>query len=77
MIESIGYLGLVFIVIGWIISYKTIPDIKLSTFYGIGSLLLMIYSYLNNEQIFFILNGIAFILALINILRYLNHSIIE
>jgi hypothetical protein len=43
----------------------------------VGSLLLMIYSYLNNEQIFFILNGIAFILALINILRYLNHSIIE
>lgn len=73
MMENIGYLGLVFIVLGWIISYKSIPDIKLSTFYGIGSLLLTIYSYLNNEQVFLILNGASFALALINVIRHLNH----
>ncbi len=74
MMENVGYLGLVFILIGWIVSYKIVPDIKLSIFYGIGSLLLTLYSYLNNEQIFFILNGTAFIVALINIIRYIKNS---
>jgi len=77
MMESIGYFGLAFIILGWIVSYKAIPDIKLSAFYAIGSLLLTIYSYLNNEQIFLILNGASFLLAIINIIRYLNHLTIK
>jgi hypothetical protein len=56
LVELIGITGMLLIVIGWIISIPDIPPLKLSILYMLGSTLLIIYSYLVNDPLFFVLN---------------------
>ena len=66
----LGLTGLILITVGWGISFDKIPSWRLSTFYGVGSTLLSIYSYLRGDPIFLTLNLVASILAFINLYRY-------
>ncbi len=56
IVELIGITGMLLIVIGWIISIPDIPPLKLSILYMLGSGLLVVYSYLVNDVLFFVLN---------------------
>ncbi|MET1102120.1 MAG: hypothetical protein ABWW69_06585 [Pyrodictiaceae archaeon] len=68
----IGVAGMLFIAAGWGLAIKDIPPLKLSILYTIGSMLLTIYSIMINDPVFFALNLLATILALINIARALT-----
>ncbi len=82
-LDFLGFTGLIFILIAWL--PETIKNIRNSAvnsrwgfliLYTIGSFLLTIYSLLLNNLVFSILNGLAVILAAINIffkLRF-NHN---
>ncbi|RLE60176.1 MAG: hypothetical protein DRJ35_03955 [Thermoprotei archaeon] len=72
MLESLGLMGMIFILLGWIISFKTIPDPKLSTLYGLGSFLLTIHAYLLGDMVFIVLNALATIISVVNIIRWFS-----
>jgi len=65
----IGLTGMVFIVIGWIVSLPAIPPLRLSLLYGTGSFFLTLYSLLLGDPVFLFLNSAATILAFINAYR--------
>ena len=69
---AIGITGMLFIVAGWAISITSLPPLRLSTLYFIGSLLLTVYAILQHDPVFTILNAAAALLALINIIRTLK-----
>lgn len=69
---AIGIAGMVFIIAGWATSLSTVPPLRLSTLYLIGSILLTVYAVLLNDIVFTVLNALASILALANIARALK-----
>lgn len=70
MLESLGLVGMLLILLGWVASFKTIPDPKLSTLYGLGSFLLTLHAYLLGDAIFIALNALATIISVVNIIRW-------
>jgi len=75
MSNIFGLAGLVLILIGWI--YETAVALKtrkvplplgFAVLYGAGSLLLTIHSWILNDLVFIILNLVATLIAIINIL---------
>ncbi len=69
----IGLTGLCFIVLGWLVSLRAPPvPLRLSILYGIGSILLAIYSLLIPDYIFFTLNISAFLLSIFNAIRAIS-----
>ena len=70
----IGLTGMCLIILGWIISIKTIPPLRLSLLYGIGSLLLAIYAYSLSDVLFLLLNSMATTLSFINVIRALKEA---
>lgn len=73
-LDFLGFIGLIFILVAWL--PETIRNIRDSAvnsrwgfliLYTMGSFLLTIYSLLLNNLVFSILNGLAVILAAINI----------
>ena len=70
----VGVTGLSLIVIGWGLAFDVVPSWRLSAFYGVGSVLLSMYSYLRGDPIFLILNLAASILAFINLYRYIHKA---
>ena len=75
VIELIGIAGLMLIVVGWVISIPDIPPFKLSVLYMLGSGLLVVYSYLVNDILFFVLNIGASSISGYNALRAYNRKI--
>ena len=71
---NIGLAGMILILAGWVISFKTIPDIKLSLLYGIGSFLLTIHAYILGDIVFIVLNALATIISVVNVFRWLRKS---
>ncbi len=69
---ALGITGMLFIVAGWAISITSLPPLRLSTLYFIGSLLLTVYAVLQNDPVFTALNAAATLLALVNIIRTLK-----
>ncbi len=65
----IGILGLVFIAVGWTLTLGDVPPLKLTIPYLLGSTLLTVYSALNWNTIFLVLNGASTILSAINLIR--------
>lgn len=66
----IGLLGLLLIVIAWAASLTSPPPpLRLTVLYLLGSLLLTLYSILIGDPIFTVLNSMATVLALINVVR--------
>lgn len=65
----IGVLGLIFIALGWAISIKDIPPIKLTLPYLLGSVLLTVYSILEWNLVFIVLNAASALLSGINMIR--------
>ena len=68
----VGVLGMCLIVLGWIISIKTVPPLRLSLLYGIGSILLAAYAYSLSDMLFLSLNSMAATLSFINVIRALK-----
>jgi len=71
---AIGITGMLFIITGWAISITSLPPLRLSTLYFVGSLLLTIYAILQQDPVFTALNSAATLLAFINIIRTLKSS---
>jgi len=69
---ALGITGMLFIVAGWAISITSLPPLRLSTLYFVGSLMLTIYALLQHDPIFTTLNAAAALLALANIIRTLK-----
>lgn len=69
---TLGIIGMLFIVAGWAVSITSLPPLRLSTLYFIGSLLLTVYAVLQRDPIFTALNAAATALALVNIIRTLK-----
>jgi hypothetical protein len=65
----IGIMGLAAISIGWALALRDVPPLKLTVPYLIGSALLTIYSVLDWNSVFVILNGIATALSTMNLVR--------
>ncbi len=65
----VGILGLVFIAVGWALALGDVPPLRLVIPYLMGSALLTVYSILNWNAIFLVLNGAATILSAINLVR--------
>ncbi len=71
----IGVTGMAFIVAGWALALTSVPPLRLSLLYGIGSFLLTIYSIVQGDLIFTALNSLATLLAVINIVRALKRKL--
>lgn len=69
MAYVIGVLGLIFIALGWALSIKDVPPLKLTMPYLLGSALLTVYSILNWNIVFIVLNAAATVLSSINMAR--------
>ncbi|MCE4606567.1 MAG: hypothetical protein F7B59_04450 [Desulfurococcales archaeon] len=72
LVELIGITGMLLIVLGWIISIPDIPPLKLSVLYMLGSIFLVVYSYLVNDILFLVLNIGASTVSGYNALRALQ-----
>ncbi|WP_069806385.1 hypothetical protein [Vulcanisaeta thermophila] len=70
----VGVMGLVFIVVGWAMSIGDVPPLKLTLPYLVGSALLTVYSVLDWNIIFIILNGLATALSGVNMVRGITKS---
>ena len=68
-VTIVGILGLLFIAVGWVLALGDVPPLRLTIPYLIGSALLTVYSALNWNLVFLILNGAATILSAINLVR--------
>ena len=65
----VGILGLLFIAVGWVLALGDVPPLRLTIPYLIGSALLTVYSALNWNLVFLVLNGAATVLSAINLIR--------
>ncbi len=72
IVLAIGITGMAFIVAGWALAITTVPPLRLSILYGIGSLLLTVYSILLGDPVFTALNTMATLLACVNAVRALS-----
>lgn len=70
----VGLAGMLLIVIAWIVSFKNIPPLSLSILYGVGSALLTLHAYMIGDTIFMLLNLIATLISLVNIIRAVRHN---
>ena len=70
----IGLVGMVLIIIAWIVSFKNIPPLSLSILYGAGSALLTLHAYMIGDNIFMLLNLIATLISLVNIVRAVRRN---
>ncbi len=68
----LGLVGMVLIILGWLASFRTIPDVKLSLLYASGSILLSLYALSLGDLVFTILNIAATIIAVVNIFRWVR-----
>lgn len=66
---TVGILGLAFIALGWALSIRDIPPLKLTIPYLLGSALLTVYSVLDWNLVFIVLNAAATVLSGINMVR--------
>ena len=70
MAEILGIAGAALIVVAWAVALRMPPPpVGLSGLYAVGSLLLTLYAIKRGDPIFTLLNGLAFILAVVNVLR--------
>lgn len=65
----IGVAGLIAIAVGWVLALGDVPPLRLTIPYLIGSALLTIYSLINWNLVFLILNGAATALSAMNLVR--------
>ncbi|MCI4408630.1 MAG: hypothetical protein JHC26_06035 [Thermofilum sp.] len=68
----LGIIGMVLIVSAWIVSIDSVPSMRLSLLYGLGSLFLAIHSYIIGDAVFLILNVLSFAISVFNIYRGLR-----
>jgi len=69
--EFVGVTGMVLIVLGWMLALRgTPPPPSLSGLYAAGSMLLTIYAIMIQDAIFTILNFLAFIFSVMNLVRF-------
>jgi MtN3 and saliva related transmembrane protein len=68
----LGIIGMVLIVSAWIVSIDSVPSMRLSILYGLGSLFLAIHSYIIGDAVFLILNVLSFAISVFNIYRGLR-----
>ncbi|AGT34588.1 MULTISPECIES: hypothetical protein [Thermofilum] len=68
----LGIIGMVLIVSAWIVSIDSVPSLRLSILYGLGSLFLAIHSYIIGDAVFLILNVLSFAISVFNIYRGLR-----
>ncbi|BDR93258.1 hypothetical protein [Vulcanisaeta souniana] len=68
-VTIIGILGLISIVVGWVLALGDVPPLRLTIPYLLGSTLLTIYSVLNWDVVFIVLNGAATLLSTMNLVR--------
>lgn len=68
----LGIIGMVLIVSAWIVSIDSVPSMRLSLLYGLGSLFLAIHSYIIGDAVFLILNVLSFAISVFNIYRGLH-----
>ncbi len=84
MRELIGVVGSLLLIAGWAIAtletvkkkHSAVP-FELSCGYFAGSVLLLVYSFMLNDVIFFLLNLASIIVALINLYYFLKKTKIE
>ncbi len=68
----VGVLGLILIVLGWVLGYKQVPNLRLASLYFLGSFFLAIHTFFVGEYLSFTLNAILTVLGLINLYRSLR-----
>ncbi len=68
-ITMVGAVGLILIIMGWIVSIRSIPPISLSGLYALGSFFLLLYSYFINDWLFLALNFGAVLISGIQFFR--------
>ena len=68
----LGIIGMVLIVSAWVISINSVPSLRLSILYVLGSLFLTIHSYIIGDAVFLILNALSFAISVFNIYRGLR-----
>lgn len=68
----LGIIGMVLIVSAWIVSIDSVPSMRLSLLYGLGSLFLAIHSYIIGDAVFLTLNALSFAISVFNIYRGLR-----
>jgi len=65
----VGVLGLILIILGWVLDYKHVPNLRLALLYFMGSLFLAIHTLAVMEYVSFTLNTILTVLSLVNLYR--------
>jgi len=65
----IGVAGLFFIILGWVVSINSVPPVRLSGLYALGSLFLTLYAYLIDDILFLFLNLGAFAISSFQFVR--------
>ena len=71
-VTLVGVAGLLFIILGWLVSIRTVPPVRLSGLYALGSLFLIFYSYLIDDPLFLVLNIGAFLVSFAQFYRGLR-----
>ncbi len=71
---AIGVTGMILILLGWIISFKSIPPPILSGLYSLGSFVLAVYSILIKDVIFTTLNILAMLFSGVQFYRGLRRK---
>ena len=70
----VGALGLILILLGWVLGYKQIPNLRFALLYFMGSFLLAIHTFAVKEYVSFTLNAILTVLSLINLYRSIREA---
>jgi len=68
-LEIAGIAGMLLIIAGWLISYKAVPDLRLSALYCAGSALLAYHAFSLGDVVFLVLNTLAVAISFINVVR--------
>jgi len=68
----VGVWGLILTVLGWVLGYKQVPNLRLALLYFFGSFFLAIHMFSVREYLSFTLNAILTVLGLINLYRSLR-----
>lgn len=71
-VTVVGVAGLVFIILGWLVSIRSVPPVRLSGLYALGSFFLIVYSYLIDDPLFLVLNIGAFAVSFAQFYRGLR-----
>ncbi|MCC6003397.1 MAG: hypothetical protein LM590_03575 [Thermofilum sp.] len=62
------------IVSAWVISLDTVPSLRLSLLYGLGSLFLTLHSYVISDAVFLVLNVLSSLISMFNVYRALKRK---